>query len=140
MHGKSFKSKMSDYILDSGPTKLAFSVSNFRSITSSFSVHRLFKSIAHLIKYDFEYLLNGYDEPISLPADNDRNYESVLDVINGNSCIRNISSSILNSHGFFLGPGAMSYNGIMPVLSQAKHICYKDILVPMGYHIGIAEQ
>jgi hypothetical protein len=33
-----------------------------------------------------------------------------------------------------------SFNGVLPVLSQAKHYCYKDILAPNKFHLNFAKQ
>jgi hypothetical protein len=100
------------------------------------------RHIARLIKYDFKFLLNQLDEPFSLPADNDTSpYHSVEDTIQRNSCLRNVSTSIRDSHGYFLGSETLvSFNGLVPVFSQAKHPCFMDIMVPLSFHTTLANQ
>jgi hypothetical protein len=141
MNGK-LSTNISEYY--SGAKRFAGSLTlgDFKFRTKSFSDNtKLFNSVAHLLKYDFQYLISGYDEPISIPADDSLPYQSIEDLVNRSSCIRNISKEILNSHGFFLGPDSfVSVNSLLPVFSQTKHYCYKDVLVPMSYHIGFSQE
>ncbi|KAI8618078.1 glycosyl transferase family 90-domain-containing protein [Chytriomyces sp. MP71] len=97
----------------------------------------------------FEYLQNGWDEPISLPATDDYKneiWDKPGDMFEHNSCLRETydagdGSRFSQMHSFFMSPDTfVSVNRLVPMFSQAKARCYKDLLIPLDHHISITQK
>ncbi|KAJ3001825.1 UNVERIFIED_CONTAM: hypothetical protein HDU68_006629, partial [Siphonaria sp. JEL0065] len=101
--------------------------------------------------WDFKFLINQYDEPLLLPADNDSQakYSSPDDLFTHSSCLRSKYDTshnesnpdplagtmpIRQQHGFLLHPDSfvtINYQDA-PVFSQSKLDCFLDILMPLS--------
>lgn len=102
------------------------------------NVEDYFQQVAHLLpNKEFTFAVNGWDEPISIPASDDYTgaFHSVKDAIEHNACLDKHPAK--EYHGFLMSPDTFpSRNALVPVFSQAKISCFKDILVPLNYHYG----
>eukprot|EP00842_Homolaphlyctis_polyrhiza_P005528 jgi/Hompol1/5977/HPOL_002133-RA len=106
------------------------------------------ESVLALLPPDFEILINTLDEPRSLPtdsiADEDTPYISAFDQVHRNKCLRDTltpshtSNDSADLFSYVLNmPRLSSVPVMIPIFSQSKHPCYKDILMPMAYHVKV---
>ncbi|KAJ3021065.1 UNVERIFIED_CONTAM: capsule-associated protein CAP1 [Siphonaria sp. JEL0065] len=120
----------------------------------------ILKPIQQLLPWNknFKFMINMFDEPLLLPADNDSQakYYSPDDLFTHNSCLRNKYDTAKNEtnidpitgqaplrqqHGFFMHPDSFVTinHQAAPVFSQSKLDCFLDVLMPLSYHIDIAK-
>ncbi|KAJ3071783.1 capsule-associated protein CAP1 [Podochytrium sp. JEL0797] len=107
----------------------------------------LMSGIAHLFDRPFKFVLSDKDEPQMLPSDHNQvasstddaesTYTSVTELFEKNSCLdTTFDASIRASHGFFQAPDTFqTRNSRLPLFSQAKTHCFRDIVFPMRYHV-----
>ncbi|KAI8608642.1 glycosyl transferase family 90-domain-containing protein [Chytriomyces sp. MP71] len=94
----------------------------------------------------FKYLVNEFDEPAVIPATDefrDEVYANPQEMINHNACLQEtyVDTGLADAHSFFLNPDTyISFNKLVPVFSQVKPQCYKDLLIPMAHnHIALTQ-
>lgn len=102
------------------------------------NVEDYFQQVAHLLpNKEFTFAVNGWDEPISIPASDEYAgpFETMRDAIEHNDCVKTHPAK--EYHGFLMSPESFpSRNDLVPVFSQAKISCFKDILLPLNYHFS----
>ncbi|KAJ3069362.1 capsule-associated protein CAP1 [Podochytrium sp. JEL0797] len=98
---------------------------------------------------DFQFIINGFDEPRLIPSDvphSQTEYRDVADVFEQSQCFRDRFDTVKGDakplrsvHGFFMKPNSFSaLNLNVPIFSQAKSACHLDLVIPLKYHVEVA--